>query len=139
MVDKELKPDQWERRQLERIVWFPATHTLVSEEKELLWKFRFYLKDEPQVREFCAGRFGFTDLNGVVKFLTKFVRVVDWSHSKERKQARELLKEWKRIQVDDALDLLSSGMFWIMAFSFIDCFSYPILTDIFLHSLHWPD
>jgi phosphatidylinositol 3-kinase len=60
----------------------------VSEEKDLIWKFRFYLT---------------RDKRG----LTKFLKSVTWKDSNEVKQAVEiLLPMWADIDTDDALELL---------------------------------
>ena len=62
-----------------------------SEEKDLIWKFRFYL-----VR----------DKRG----LTKFLKSVTWRDPSEVKQAvEELLPQWTEIDTDDALELLGPG------------------------------
>ena len=60
-------------------------------EKDLVWKFRFYLT---------------RDKRG----LTKFLKSVTWRDQSEVKQAVEvLLPQWTDIEVDDALELLGSG------------------------------
>lgn len=62
-----------------------------SEEKDLIWKFRFYLA---------------RDKRG----LTKFLKSVAWRDSSEVKQAvEELLPQWTEIDTDDALELLGPG------------------------------
>ncbi|KAJ7604536.1 atypical/PIKK/PI3K protein kinase [Mycena polygramma] len=79
--DRELKPNAKIRDEL----------GLNSEEKDLIWKFRFYL-----VR----------DKRG----LTKFLKSVTWCDSSEVKQAvEELLPQWTEIDTDDALELLGPG------------------------------
>lgn len=61
---------------------------MTSEEKDLIWKFRFYLT---------------RDKRG----LTKFLKSVTWRDPSEVKQAvEELLPQWTEIDVDDALELL---------------------------------
>lgn len=61
---------------------------MTSEEKDLIWKFRFYLT---------------RDRRG----LTKFVKSVTWRDPSEVKQAvEELLPQWTEIDTDDALELL---------------------------------
>ena len=57
-------------------------------EKDVLWKFRFYLTREK-------------------KALTKFLKCVVWTDPIEAKQAVELLDMWIAIDVEDALELLS--------------------------------
>ena len=64
---------------------------MTSEEKDLIWKFRFYLA---------------RDKRG----LTKFLKSVAWRDSSEVKQAvEELLPQWTEIDTDDALELLGPG------------------------------
>lgn len=58
-------------------------------EKEILWKFRFFISSNK-------------------KALLKFLRCIDWNDPQESQQAIELMKEWQPIDVDDALGLLSS-------------------------------
>ena len=70
---------------------YAPTQPLTSEEKDLVWKFRFYLT---------------RDKRG----LTKFLKSVTWRDPSEVKQAVEvLLPQWTDIEVDDALELLGSG------------------------------
>lgn len=70
---------------------YAPTHPLTSEEKDLIWQFRFYLT---------------RDKRG----LTKFIKSVTWRDATEVKQAVEvLLPMWTDIEMDDALELLGSG------------------------------
>ncbi|KAF7367441.1 Phosphatidylinositol 3-kinase VPS34 [Mycena sanguinolenta] len=89
--DRELKPNAKIRDELAEILNYAPTQPLTSEEKDLIWKFRFYL-----VR----------DKHG----LTKFLKSVTWRDSSEVKQAvEELLPQWTEIDTDDALELLGPG------------------------------
>lgn len=64
---------------------------MTTEEKDLVWKFRFYLT---------------RDKRG----LTKFLKSVAWRDPSEVKQAVEvLLPMWTDIETDDALELLGPG------------------------------
>lgn len=73
---------------LQRILNYAPTQSLASEEKDLVWKFRYYLT---------------RDKRG----LTKFLKSVTWRDSNEVKQAVEiLLPLWSDIDTDDALELL---------------------------------
>ncbi|KAI9291368.1 phosphatidylinositol 3-kinase [Neoconidiobolus thromboides FSU 785] len=87
LVDKELKPNSRNRDQLNKIIKYPPTQLLTSEEKDLLWKFRFYLKRDK-------------------KALTKFLKCVMWSDTVESSQAVTILEEWSDIEIEDALELL---------------------------------
>lgn len=67
---------------------YAPSQPLTSEEKDLIWKFRFYLT---------------RDKRG----LTKFLKSVTWRDPSEVKQAvEELLPQWTEIDIDDALELL---------------------------------
>ncbi|KAG6840119.1 hypothetical protein C0991_008879 [Blastosporella zonata] len=79
------------RDELGEILNYSPSQPLTSEEKDLIWKFRFYLA---------------RDKRG----LTKFLKSVTWRDSSEVKQAvEELLPQWTEIDTDDALELLGPG------------------------------
>lgn len=72
----------------QNILNYAPSQPLTSEEKDLIWKFRFYLT---------------RDKRG----LTKFLKSVTWRDPSEVKQAvEELLPQWTEIDIDDALELL---------------------------------
>jgi phosphatidylinositol 3-kinase len=74
------------------ILNYPPSQILTLEEKDLVWKYRFYLT---------------RDKRG----LTKFVKSVTWRDPMEVKQAvEELLPMWTEIDTDDALELLGPGI-----------------------------
>ncbi|VDM99508.1 unnamed protein product [Thelazia callipaeda] len=66
----------------------PSSHTISLEERDLIWKFRYYLRNNR-------------------KALTKFVRSVDWEEKEEAAYALLLVKEWSPLEASDALELLS--------------------------------
>jgi phosphatidylinositol 3-kinase len=66
---------------------YPPTQTLTAEEKDMVWKFRFYLTRDKRA-------------------LTKFLKCVVWTDPTEVRQAVDLLPLWVDIDVDDALELL---------------------------------
>ncbi|KAI9102738.1 kinase-like domain-containing protein [Phlyctochytrium arcticum] len=86
-LDRDLKPNAKIRDELNKILRYPPTYSLSSEEKDLLWKFRFYLTRDK-------------------KALTKFLKCVVWADQVEVKQAVDLLQSWVEIDVEDALELL---------------------------------
>ncbi|KAN0093130.1 phosphatidylinositol 3-kinase [Tylopilus felleus] len=89
--DRELKPNAKIRDELGEILNYPPSQPLTSEEKDLIWKFRFYLA---------------RDKRG----LTKFLKSVTWRDPSEVKQAvEELLPMWTEVDTDDALELLGPG------------------------------
>lgn len=86
--DRELKPNAKIRDELGEMLNYPPSQPLTSEEKDMIWKFRFYLA---------------RDRRG----LTKFLKSVTWRDPTEVKQAvEELLPMWTEIDTDDALELL---------------------------------
>ncbi|KAG5438334.1 hypothetical protein PCANB_002822 [Pneumocystis canis] len=87
LLDRELKPNANIRDQLNIIMAFPPTQKLSSEEKDLIWKFRYYLTRER-------------------KALVKFLKAVVWTDVIEVKQVYDLLALWTEIDIDDALELL---------------------------------
>jgi phosphatidylinositol 3-kinase len=67
------------------------TQPLTPEDKDVIWKFRFYLTRDK-------------------KGLTKFLKSVTWRDPSEVKQAVEVvLPMWTDIGTDDALELLGPG------------------------------
>lgn len=86
--DREMKPSSVDRKLIQNILKYPPTRTLNVDEKQLLWKFRFYLTSEK-------------------KALVKFLLSVEWSDIQEAKQAVALIPRWESIDVADALGLLS--------------------------------
>ncbi|KAI8895707.1 kinase-like domain-containing protein [Globomyces pollinis-pini] len=86
-LDRELKPNAKLRDEIIDILRYPPTKILSDLEKDLLWKFRFYL-------------------TRYKKAITKFLKCVLWHDPVESKQAAELLGLWVDIDVEDALELL---------------------------------
>ncbi|CAO3673179.1 unnamed protein product [Umbelopsis vinacea] len=86
-LDRDLKPNPKIRDELNSILAYPSTKTLTAEEKDLAWKFRFYLTRDKRA-------------------LTKFLKCVVWTDPTEVRQAVDLLPLWADIDVDDALELL---------------------------------
>ncbi|KAI7891262.1 kinase-like domain-containing protein [Mucor mucedo] len=86
-LDRDLKPNPKIRDELNSIMSYPPTQPLTPEEKDLVWKFRFYLT---------------RDKRG----LTKFLKCVLWTDPTEVRQAVDILPLWVDIDVDDALELL---------------------------------
>ena len=86
LVDPALKPDREQRDRLAAIISDPSHHP-TREEKDLLWRFRFSLVDNHRA-------------------LTKFLLAVDWTVESEVVQAAELLEQWRRLDIPDALKLL---------------------------------
>ncbi|XP_002005497.2 phosphatidylinositol 3-kinase catalytic subunit type 3 [Drosophila mojavensis] len=86
--DRDAKPTTIIRDQLHKIVCYPPTYVLSSEEQDLVWKFRFYLSTHK-------------------KALTKFLKCINWKMNDEVTQALWMLANWAPMDVEDALELLS--------------------------------
>uniref|UniRef100_A0A336M345 Phosphatidylinositol 3-kinase catalytic subunit type 3 n=1 Tax=Culicoides sonorensis TaxID=179676 RepID=A0A336M345_CULSO len=91
--DKDAKPTAEQRNKLDNIILhYPPTQSLSSEEQDLLWKYRFYLKREK-------------------KALIKFLKCINWEiesgTSAEVKQALDIMVQWTPMDVEDALELLT--------------------------------
>ncbi|KAJ5573965.1 Phosphatidylinositol 3-kinase [Penicillium hispanicum] len=86
-MDRDLKPNPKNRDELNIILSYEPTQDLTAEEKDLVWRFRYYLTREKRA-------------------LTKFVKSVNWRDEGESRQAVEILPKWTDIDVDDALELL---------------------------------
>ncbi|VDD87750.1 unnamed protein product [Enterobius vermicularis] len=83
-IDQNLKPNAFIRLDIQ----IPSTREMSVEQRDLIWKFRYYLK---------------SDKNALVKF----VRTVNWEEGEESKQALDLIREWEPVDAADALELLS--------------------------------
>ncbi|EEB05119.1 phosphatidylinositol 3-kinase Pik3 [Schizosaccharomyces japonicus yFS275] len=86
-LDRDLKPNSKIRDELNMIMSYPPSQVLTIEEKDLIWKFRYYLTRDKRA-------------------LTKFLKCVQWSDESEVHQAISLLSSWTEISIDDALELL---------------------------------
>lgn len=76
---------------LQKIMNYPPTTPMTRKDRDLTWRFRFYLTREKRA-------------------LTKFLKSVSWSDPGEVKQAVDvLLPLWCDIAIDDALELLGSA------------------------------
>ena len=91
-TDRDLKPNPAIRDQLTLLTQRPPTEALTPDEKDMIWRFRYYLSKNQRA-------------------LTKFLRSVDWrpDNDVEVKQAIELMGQWEPIGVDDALEILSAS------------------------------
>lgn len=85
---RDLKPNAAIRNHLNAIVNYPSTHLLTSEEQDLIWKYRFYLRNQK-------------------KALAKFLKIVNWKLPTEAEQAIDLMNEWQPMDIEDALELFS--------------------------------
>lgn len=88
--DQDLKPNPATRDVLDNLTQRPPSESFTPQEKDLIWRFRFYLSKNK-------------------KALTKFLRCIDWNDKVEVKQAIEILQKWEKIDVSDALELLGKS------------------------------
>ena len=84
----EAKPNPKTKNRLKQIIRYPPTHGLSSDEKSLIWQFRYYLSQEKEA-------------------LTKFLQCVDWSNTQESEEALDLLSKWQPLEPAEALELLT--------------------------------
>ncbi|KAI1724754.1 phosphoinositide 3-kinase family, accessory domain (PIK domain) domain-containing protein [Ditylenchus destructor] len=87
-IDRRLQPNSSARGAIETIIAAPSSQALSVEERDLIWKFRFWLRTNPRA-------------------LTKFVRSVNWDEELEVRQAIQAMLEWEPIDACDALELLA--------------------------------
>ena len=85
---RDLKPNAKLRDYIMSIVKLPPTHVLSTDEKSLIWQFRYYLVQ-----------------NKVA--LPKFLQSVSWQSKQEVEEALGLLYKWQPLEPADALELLS--------------------------------
>lgn len=93
-LDRDAKANVTVRNELAKIVAYPPTRLLTSEEQDQVWKYRYYLSSQK-------------------KALTKFLKCVKWTEtgkeSGEVNQALSMLGNWAPMDVEDALELLSQN------------------------------
>ncbi|PAV79873.1 hypothetical protein WR25_22318 [Diploscapter pachys] len=87
-IDRQLKPNKQAKDKLEAIIKLPSSQLLTREQKDLVWKFRYYLRSDKRA-------------------LNKFLRSVNWEFATEEQHALTLLNDWVPIDSEDALELLS--------------------------------
>ncbi|KAH1012528.1 hypothetical protein HUJ05_011673 [Dendroctonus ponderosae] len=86
--DKDAKPNAAVRDILNKIVSYPPTQQLSSEEQDHVWKFRFYLSTQK-------------------KALAKFLKCVNWRHQNEVRQALHLIDMWVPMDIEGFARLAS--------------------------------
>ena len=87
--EQHLKPDAEKRLILQRILSEPVTKELKKEDKNLLYKYRFYLTQNK-------------------KALTKVIQCFNLNFVFEDNNIMQLLSKWQPIDAEDALELLGS-------------------------------
>ncbi|OMJ20410.1 Phosphatidylinositol 3-kinase, nodule isoform [Smittium culicis] len=104
--EKSLKPNAKTRDKLLEIIGYPPSKHMSDQEKNLVWKYRYFLKSNSN----AIGR---------------FVQSVDWSDPTESKPSLELLSQWSDIGIEHALELFipqisqNSSAVWTYAISIL--------------------
>jgi hypothetical protein len=89
-ISKGLTPDRETHDEILQIIDKPDFTELSMNEKHLLWKYRYSLKNDESFKK------------GVVKFLQS----VNWTRTKEESEAMDMLQDWE-IDPEQALPMLS--------------------------------
>ena len=84
----ELKPNPETKTRLQAIIQQPPTQSLNTDDKSLIWQFRYYLSLDKGA-------------------LTKFLQCVDWGSNQESEEALDLLAKWQPLEPAAALELLT--------------------------------
>jgi phosphatidylinositol kinase/protein kinase (PI-3 family) len=85
--DREIKPTPKIRDELNKILGYSSVQELTQYEKNLVWKFRYFLINNK-------------------KGLNKLLKSINFSDENESKEALKLLYKWVEIDIEDALELL---------------------------------
>jgi phosphatidylinositol 3-kinase len=105
-ISKGLTPDRKTHDEILQIIEKPDFTVLSMNEKHLLWKYRYSLKNDESFKK------------GIVKFLQS----VNWTRAKEECEAIEMLNDWN-IDPEQALPMLS------VIFSANQIYPATIITD----------
>ena len=98
-VDPTLKPDIDDKNKLEKILSYPPIEELKPEEKQLIWKYQYFLRSHPHG-------------------LAKFLRCIDWNEKLQVEDAIKMLKSWSPIEGKTNLFFFFSFYFIILFFFF---------------------
>ncbi|RCK60696.1 Phosphatidylinositol 3-kinase VPS34 [Candida viswanathii] len=102
ILDKELKPTPELRDELLRILVKPSDAELSDNEKNLIWKFRYYFSKNNSVND--------PSNKSVKSFLPKFLKSINWENDYELDHTfKEIIPYYwsvDKLQIGDALDLL---------------------------------
>ena len=88
VLDANAKPNHAQLLQIQEIMQHPPGQPLSAAQRDLLWRFRYVLKEDGAA-------------------LAHFARSVDWSDAAEARQATALAATWAPVSAPDALPLLS--------------------------------
>lgn len=85
--DRDIKPTAKIRDELNKILNYSSVQELSQYEKNLVWKFRYFLINNK-------------------KGLNKLLKSINFNDESENKECLKLLKKWVEIDIEDALELL---------------------------------
>ncbi|KAH3663922.1 hypothetical protein WICMUC_005861 [Wickerhamomyces mucosus] len=85
--DRDLKPTAKIRDELNKILNYSSVQELTQHEKNLVWKFRYFLIKNK-------------------KGLTKLLKSANFADENEAKECLRLLRKWVEIDIEDSLELL---------------------------------
>lgn len=89
-LDREIKPTAKIRDELNKILSYSSVQELTQHEKNLVWKFRYFLINNK-------------------KGLNKLLKSINFNDESETKGCLRLLYKWVEIDIEDALELLGSN------------------------------
>lgn len=115
LLDKELKPSPQVRDDLMRILRKPSNIELSEEEKNLIWKFRYYFSKNNSVHVGVEDQTGANNKSTTKTtrfFFMKFLKSLNWDNEFELNHVfNEIIPFYwsvERIEMEDALELLGS-------------------------------
>jgi phosphatidylinositol 3-kinase len=85
--DRDIKPTAKIRDELNKILGYSSVQELSQYEKNLVWKFRYFLINNK-------------------KGLNKLLKSINFNDENENKECLKLLRKWVEIDIEDALELL---------------------------------
>jgi phosphatidylinositol 3-kinase len=97
--EKDLKPNVDERAKLMNILSYAPTQHLSEDEKEMVWKFRYFLTNNRRA-------------------LTKFVKSVDWSRGYDQAEAYSLLERVRSRRNAQIIDRTLTDFFFLFLCAF---------------------
>lgn len=105
IIDKDLKPTPQLRDELHKILLKPSNSELSDNEKNLLWRFRYYFSKNNSLESS-------SNASASKSFLPKFLKSINWENDYELNHTfKEILPlYWNvdKLQVGDALELLDN-------------------------------
>lgn len=108
ILDKELKPTPQSRDQLIKILANPSNVELNDEEKNLIWKYRYFFSKNTSINESTNK----ATSTSTKSYLPKLLKSINWENDYELNHVfQEIIPNYwsvDRLQIGDALELLSN-------------------------------